>query len=39
MFVPGKPNLLFASKAGADLSEVPFMCSTLGSAPDLTHKY
>jgi len=29
---------MFAGKAGAYPSEGPFMCSTLGSAPGLTHK-
>ncbi len=39
MFVPGKPfkpNLMFVSKAGNYLSEAPFKCYTLGSAPCLT---
>ncbi len=40
--VPGKlfqPSLMFAGKAGAYTSEVPFRCSTLGWAPGFTHKH
>ncbi len=40
MFVPGKPfqpNIIFASKVRAYLSEAPFRCSPLGYAPRLTH--
>jgi hypothetical protein len=42
MFVPGRPfqpSLIFVDKAGAYPSEAPFKCSTLGSAPGLTHKH
>ncbi len=41
MYVPGrafKPSLMFAAKAGANLSEAPFMGSTLGLAPGLNRK-
>ncbi len=36
---PFQPSLMFAVKAGAYLTEAPFRCSTLGQAPDLTHKH
>ncbi len=42
MFVPGKPfqhSLVFAGKAETYPSDAPLKCSTLGSAPGLTHKY
>ncbi len=42
MFVPDKhfqPSLMFASKAGANLGEALFRCSTQGQAPDLTSKH
>jgi hypothetical protein len=34
-----KPSLTFAGKAGAYPNEAFFRCSTLGYAPDFTHKY
>jgi hypothetical protein len=40
--VPGKlfqQILMFASKAGAYMSEAPFSCSTLGLSPGLSHKH
>jgi hypothetical protein len=42
MFVPGipfQPNLMFANKGRAYPSEVPFGCSALGWAPNLTRKH
>jgi hypothetical protein len=42
VFVPGNPfqyGLMFVGKAGANPSEAPFRCSTLGWAPGLTHKH
>ncbi len=42
MFVPDKlfqPSLMFVGKSGAYPSEAPVGCSTLVSAPDLTHKH
>jgi hypothetical protein len=41
-FTRGKsfqPSLMFGGKAGSYLIEAPYMCSTLGLAPGLTHKY
>ncbi len=42
MFVPGRPfqsNILSACKASALPSEMYFRCSTLGQAPNHTHKH
>jgi hypothetical protein len=33
---PSKPSLMLEGKAGAYLSEAPFMCSTLGKTPGIT---
>ncbi len=41
VFVPGRlfqPSIMFASKAGAYLSETSFTCSILVWANGLTHK-